>query len=188
MTENQRIKIDNLIDILPDCDKAIYHDIAKYAAELGYSPAKVNDKYKPVVFAKMIKGYGHRGICRISPPNPTSREVKTKFAMSFYAASEYQDIFHEAVRIACESRNNTWEASDYSTVYSHEHENNNCDKRKESCDKCRKCKNYYYSYPNGKIVGCDHINLIELPPINEEHVDEIKRLMKIQHECWTHHL
>jgi hypothetical protein len=144
MTTNQKIKIDVLIKILPDCDKSIYCDISKYVVELGYSPSKVKDCYEPVVFGKNIKNYGHRNICRISPPNIENDETVTKFAMSFYAASEYSDIFHESVRKACESRKNVSVVTDYSNIYRREHEVLKCNNRRETCDKCRKCKSYYY--------------------------------------------
>jgi len=189
MTESQKKKINELISILPETDKVIYGEIAKYAAELGYSPAKVKNMYDPVIFAKTIKKYGYRRLCRITPPNPSVEgEQKTTFVMSFYAASNYSEIFHEAVKNECESRKEIYEVSDFSEVYSRESEKVRCGKRRESCDECRKCKGYYYTYPSGKTIGCCHTYLIELPPINAEHVAEIKGLLKIQHECWTHHL
>ena len=156
MTEKIRARIDDLINLLPDGDKAIYRDLAMYAVGLGYSP-----------------------------------------------------IFHESVRRESESRKKIITVSEYSKIF--QRKKDNCRLRKESCDKCRKCKSYYYTCSCGKVIECDHIYLIELPPIGAEHIDEtrkrlrrffsdvsprncgavswhIKKMMKVQHECWTHHL
>ena len=187
MTDSQKQKIDALIDVLPENEREIYREIAEYATQLGYSPSKVKEKYEPVIFAKTIKGYGYRRLCRISPPNPASSdEPKTSFALSFYAMSDYSEIFHESVRKECESRKERIIAPVYSEVFYRK--NDNCRFRKDTCNECRKCKPYYYTYPCGKIIECDHVYLIGLPPIGTEHIDEIKALLKAQHECWTHHL
>jgi len=186
MTENQKTKIDKLIALLPDREKKMYRNIAEYAVELGYSPAKINETYKPVVFAKMIKNYGHRGICSITPPNPMDSEAKTKFSMSFYAASEYSEIFHESVRYESESRKNVITVPD--CLRNIPCKNEQCGFYKKSNGKCRKCKSYYYTYRDGKVIECDHKYLIELLPISPEHIDEIKILLKAQHECWMNHL
>ena len=165
--------MDALVKALPDCDKAMYLEIAEYATALGYSPTKAKTTSEPVVFAKTIKGFGNRRLCKISPPNPEmDHDPKTNFALSFYATTKYTEVFHEGVRVLCESRKSR-----------RTHEGND-----NGCGDCDKCTGYFYTYTNGKTTGCCHDRLIEIPHINLEHLDEIKRMMKVQHEFWTRHL
>jgi len=187
--ETQQAKVDALIAALPDDEQSIYREIAEYAVALGYSPAKTKDIHEPVIFAKNIKSYGYRRMCRISPPNALVGNVqKTAFALSFYAMSDYSEIFHESVRNACESRKKINVVPGYSEIFSCENKKSSCRFRKDSCDKCRKCKDYFYTYPCGKTISCDHIYLIDILPITMAYVGEIKSMMKRQHECWTYHL
>ena len=173
MTDIQRKKVTDLINILPDSDKAIFQEIAEYAIGLGYFPTKSKMPFEPVIFTKIIKKLGNCRLCKISPPNSeTNNAQKTGFALSFYATVDYSNVFHEGVRLLCESRKSR-----------RTHIGNN-----NGCNDCNKCTGYFYRYANGKMIGCCHDMLIEIPFINMEHIDEIKQMMKTQHEFWTKHL
>ena len=160
--------------MLPESDSTLYYDIAKYAAELGYAPTKIKTPFEPVYFAKTIKKFGNRRLCKIAPPNPeTKREQKTGFALSFYATKNYSETFHEGVRILCESRKSR----------------RTNDGSNKGCGGCKSgCEGYFYTYTDGKMIGCCHDKLVEIPFITSEHLDEIKRMMKTQHDYWTKHL
>ena len=153
MTENQKKKIDDLISALPECDKALYRELAEYAVELGYSPSKAKTPNGPVDFSKNINNC-FRKLCKISPPNPAKQQENTIFALSFYTVTEYSDIFHECVKRACESRKSRVGVN--------------------GCGSCKKCTGYTYTYPCGKKIMCCHDKLITLPVISGKYLVEIK--------------
>ena len=103
MTENQKQKIDNLINALPMYDRELFREIAEYAIELGYLPSKPKSSSEPVDFSKNVNNCV-RKLCKISPPNSAKQQDNTGFALSFYTVTDYSDIFHESVKKACESR------------------------------------------------------------------------------------
>ncbi|MCL2545584.1 MAG: hypothetical protein FWE06_00120 [Oscillospiraceae bacterium] len=167
MTEKSKARIDDLIALLPDNEKDLYRNIAEYATKLGYSPAKVKDKYEPVVFARKIKNNSYNRLCKISPPNPLTSNDKTTLALKFYATSDYSDIFHEGVKRECESRKTRVGIE-------------------SGCNgKCGGC--YTYIYPNGKKIACCHDKLIILPTISDSYLIEIKNMMKTQNDFLTKH-
>ena len=167
MTEKQKIKIDELIGILPDNEKDMYREIAEHAVELGYLPSKAKNLSDPVAFSKKANNC-FRKLCQISPPNPAKQQENTVFSLSFYTVTEYSEIFHEAVKKACESRKTKVGVNGCG----------NCIKR------YGQCTGYTYIYPCGKKIMCCHDKLITLPTINAEYLDEIKNMMKTHHERW----
>ena len=173
MTDSQKQKIDMLISVLPKHEQEMYREIAEYAVELGYSPSKIKTPLEPVIFAKTIRSFGNRRLCKIAPPNhEISNELSTGVFLSFYATTDYSEVFNEGVRMLCESRKSrkTHGGSD------------------KGCGDCNKCTGYFYTYSDGKTTGCCHDKLVEILYIKEEHVVEIKAMMKAQHECWTYNL
>ena len=87
MTENQKQKIDNLINALPKHDRELYREISEYAVELGYSPSKAKSPNEPVDFSRNVNNCV-RKLCKISPPNPAKQQGNTGFALSFYTVTE----------------------------------------------------------------------------------------------------
>jgi hypothetical protein len=46
----------------------------------------------------------------------------------------------------------------------------------------------FHNYSDVKTISFCHTKIIEIPSINAEHLNEIKNMMKTQHEFWTKHL
>ena len=160
MTSNQRKKIDDFVITLPENERAIYRDIAGCAVELGYTPS--NEKNTHGIFIALVftKSKIGKRLIKIHPPGIYSNE--TEFKMQFYAATEYSDFIHEKL---CQD----------------------VDAGRAPCERqCEKCVGKYICvYPDGRNgLRCAIHSLVKLSPLEEDHTNEIKKLMKIQDEFW----
>ena len=172
MTEKQKNTIDNLIKLLPADDRKIFREIAEYAVELGFTPSQIKYTHvlsDAVVFTKTKAGKSRR-LCKIFPSSVgKNKELyntgKPMLSLSFSVTKKYSNIFHEAIRQEHETLKNGF----------------------KGCKECNiKCANpYVYRYQNGKtVLCCGSDKLMELPPINEAYLNEIKEMMKKQSDYW----
>jgi len=104
MTENQKRKIDILIDTLPEDEQRIYREIAEYAVKLGYTPSQVKNVSGLTGAVAFTKSKTGKRLCKISPPsqNPAKGKAlyqmqKTILALSFYATPVYSELFRYGI-------------------------------------------------------------------------------------------
>ena len=90
MTDKQKILIDELINDLPDIDKAVYKEIAENALNLGL---KVTKTQRALSYTLNFSTK-NQTIMRIGIDN----DRQTEFKLKFYANKEYPQKFHDAVK------------------------------------------------------------------------------------------
>lgn len=169
MTEKQKIIVDQLIQALPETDREAYRNIVEYAVSLGYTPKKLHADSTYVSFFKNKVG---RTIMKVSAHHNECLKVDDVpgLYLNFYANEKYSDIFQQGVKKVIEHF-----GGKYTGCY--------------GCGKCDGTYGYTYTYPDAdrrEIFKCG-FELVELPPIDASHVDEIKRLLKIQDEFFVEH-
>jgi len=171
MTAMQKKKIDALIDALPEEEREIYREIAEHAVVWGYTPSPIRNVHGltgAVAFSKSKVG---KRLCKISPPSDNLgngkalyREGKTILALAFYATPVYSVLFRNAIE------------QELATV----------PMGNRGCSACKKCNGgYTYASLDNKTLGCCQWKLIELPPISQAHISEIKAMMKTQDDFWV---
>jgi len=161
MTINQKKKIEDFLTALPKRERCIYRDIAEYAIELGYTPSQEKNAHGAVIALVFTKSKVSKRLIKIHPPDVYSDE--TEFKIQFYAATHYSDFIHERVRREFEESGST-----------------SCE---SNCSHC--LGKYTYIYPDGReVYHCYMRSLLKLSPVGTEHINEIKKLMKIQVEFW----
>ena len=172
-TEKHQSLIKDCISKMNGDDQQTYRPIAEYALELGYTPKllkKENDTSGELAFSKSKVS---RTLLRIRPmylKPPKNYQIhqagKAQLRLCFFATPAYSEPFRFGVK-------NVIEAFDFKYT---------------GCYGCGRCngdlQGYTYIYPDGKKVFRCGGQLIELPPIGEEHVGEIKAMMKVQDEFW----
>ena len=172
MTQTEKLQtlIDACIAKMNEADKAVYRPIAEYAAQLGYTPKPIKKAGGNVDELAFLKNKVKRTLMRIHPCIDKAygqvREVgKAQLRLVFFATSEYSEPFRFGIK-------NVIEAFDgnYTGYY--------------VCGRCNDDERYIYIYPDGKKVFRCGCQLIELPPMDEEYVDEIKAMMKAQDDFW----
>ena len=167
MTKKQLGKIEELRIALNEDDcKDLYCEIAKYAVELGYLPSKTFNAHGVLIAFAFTKSNTGKKLLRINVPHPAEYNSGKGSVKMAYFAAEYSDFFHEKVRKNYESGNAA------------------C---KRNCENC--AGKYKYVYSDGKeIYRCAIHSLMDLSPFGVEHLDEIKRMMKMQDEYWVNSL
>jgi len=175
MTDNQKEKINGLLDSLQIDDRETYRLIIEHAVKLGYAPSQVKNVHGltgVVVFSKSRVGKVRR-LCKISPSSEGKNKKlyntgKPLLSLSFSATKNYSDMFHEAVRQEYETLKGGF----------------------KGCKGCNSCASpYVYRYPDGKtVLCCGGDKLMELPQIGMENLDEIKDMMKSQDDFFEYNI
>ena len=165
MTENQKKKIEELRTALHEDEcKELYCEIAEYAVKLGYLPSKTINAHGVLIAFAFTKSKVGKKLLRINVPHPADwNSGKGSVTMAYFAA-EYSDFFREKVRQSIETGTAVCE-------------------RDELCENC--AGRYVYAYPDGKTTGrCAIHTLMELSPFGAEHLEEIKKMMRMQDVFW----
>lgn len=148
--------LNDFFSSLNDDDKKIYSEIANFAYELGYKAKRAKTKDINYVFTNSRT---KKHLLKFS-----FKDDKPKLKMKFYATEDYSTIFQDSVRNAIEEFNFKY----------------------TGCYKCGKCigtlLGYSYEYPDGKRYFRCGSELIELASVDENIVQEILSLLKLQHE------
>lgn len=141
---------------LNDDDKEIYSEIADFAYELGYKPKRARTKDINYVFTN--------NKTKIHLLKFSYTDGQPKLKLKYFATDNYSGFFHEAIK-------NTIEEFNFKYT---------------GCYKCGRCKDkplgYIYEYPDGKKYFRCGRELICLPPLTQNEVPEILKLLKTQHE------
>lgn len=149
---------ETFLSMLSADERLIYEPIIAHLLELGYRPQKQSVRgyvvsFKHTLHDRQIAKIGIRG-----------KKPAVFFALRFSACAGYSQRFVDVVR-------DIVLASDQYVV---------------RCDTCRLCKGdrhmYTYELPNGEIASRCGAYAYEIPGVTLEDVDEIKRLIKEQHE------
>ena len=147
--------MDEFYSKITEEQKILFMEIENYLFDLGYKPSRAKTKDTNFVFK-----------------NPKTKEHIAKFSiennkpilkLKFYSSSNYSKLFEEALRVVIE---------EYQYKYT-------------GCYKCGKCKEflegYTYLYSDGrKYFRCGK-ELIPLPFIRTEDLEEIKLLINTHH-------
>ncbi|MEG0775347.1 hypothetical protein [Clostridium sp.] len=150
--------LNDFLNSLNDVDKKIYSEIAIFTYELGYKAKRAKTKDINYVFTSS-KTKKH--LLKFS-----YKDNKPQLKMKFYASQDYSRIFHDSVKNVIE---------EYDFKYT-------------GCYNCGKCNEspigYIHEYPDGKRYFRCGNELIDILAITKEHVPEILRLIKTQHEYY----
>jgi len=174
--EKQLARIDEYLSssAMDDAEKIMFGGIAKYAAELGYSPRYQKNAHGQIVYLSFIKSGVGRTLMkyRIWGPHDNiafhekENEGKVQLILSFFATPEYSEVFRQGIKRVIEEF-----GGKYTGCY--------------GCGKCKgKINGYTYIYPDGKTVFRCGGELIELPYLNEEYTEEIKKMIAAQDDFW----
>lgn len=172
-TEKYQLLVDECVAKMNEDDRAIYLPILEYALELGFTPKlikKANDEDGELAFSK---SKFNRTILRILPENkkefanyPLKKAGKAQLRLVYFATDSYSEPFLLGIKTVIEEFNGK-----YTGCY--------------GCGRCgEKLQGYTYQYPDGKKVFRCGRELIELPPLTMQQVDEVKAMMKMQNEFW----
>lgn len=148
--------LDEFYLVTDSSDKDLFIEIEKHLASLGYKPSRAKTKDINIVF-KNRDTKEHLA-------KYTIEKGKAVLKLKFYSSKSYSALFNEAIRITIE---------EYEFRYT-------------GCYGCGKCKEslegYQYEYSDGrKYFRCGK-ELIALPDVKLENLDEIIQLITTQHE------
>ena len=165
--EKTRQLLESFIAELPESYREIYNEIAEYSISLGYTPKIVKTNNLALNFSKSkIK----RTILKLELHGNSNKKNPPGLRLKFYANKYYSDIFIQGIKSDMEK----------------------FDGKYNGCFSCGKCENelegYTYIYENGKKVFLCGKGLISIPNFNQEHIDEIKMLMKKQDDYFIKNL
>ena len=169
--EKSQVLIDDCISKMNDDDKLVYRPIAEYAVDLGYTPKPIKTAGGNADELAFSKSKVSRTILRIRPRSDKTyakyetQAGKAQMRLIFFATPVYSEIFRRGIK-------STIEAFDFKYTGCY------------GCGRCKGDEGYIYIYPDGKTFfrcGCE---LIALPPIGVEHIEEIKTMMKTQDDFW----
>lgn len=155
-TEKQKHLINNFYETLNNVnEKLVFTEIINYLLELGYSPIKCKT-------SDYCLDFYHSKL-----KQKIAKLRKNEIKLKFYASNEYSQRFSNAIKNVIEEYNG----------------------RYTGCYGCGKCKGnlrgYTYMYPDGrKIFRCGS-ELIAIPDITQDDLDETKQLLNVQHEFFV---
>lgn len=166
MNEKINKMINKCLNEFPADSKNMFRELSEYAVSLGYTPKWVKIR----VEGKAINGNSltftkskvNRTLMKIKPSgNPHSPNMPC-LVLTFFASADYSELFRQGIQRVIEE----------------------FDGRYTGCYGCGKCKDklqgYTYIYSDGRNVFRCGGELIELPPISENDISEVKKLMKTQ--------
>lgn len=139
-------------------EKSVYKPIMEYLTELNYTPIKKRTKGFILSFTNLEH---NRVMARFGIREGS---LNSFFGLRFSACNTYSDKFANVIRERIESKNN----------------------RLAKCDSCKYCKGnkfvYVYKFPNGETKAACGAFMLDIPNVKMEDIDEIKKLIKEQHE------
>jgi hypothetical protein len=150
--------METFLSMLSAGERLIYEPIMSCLSELGYKPQKQSTQgyvisYKHPLHNKQIAKIGIRG-----------KKPAAFFALRFSACSGYSQKFSNAVHEAILTG----------------------ERYIPMCDTCKICKGgkhvYTYELPSGETASRCGAYAYEIPNVSMDDVDEIKRLLREQHE------
>ena len=164
MKEKSKLMIDEFLQTIPAEYHEVFSELAEYADNLGYTPKKNKTKHLSIDFSKnKIK----RTIMKIETHDNGTKSNPPGLRLKFYANDNYSNLFQDGIKRVIEA----------------------FDGRYTGCYGCGFCKDgtegYTYIYPDGKKVFRCGRELIAVYGFNEKHLDEMKRLMKVQDDFWV---
>lgn len=166
---NEKIKtlLDDFLAEIPEKDRKSFYEIAEYAISLGYIPKKTKTRVFNLDFSN---GKLKKTILKLEAPDPKYEGSISGIRLKFYANKDYSDIFKQSIKRVIEEY----------------------DGRYTGCYGCGKCKGalegYIYTYPDGKSIFRCGGELIPINDWNNNHIAEVKLLMKVQDQFWDNHV
>lgn len=157
MTEKQQNALNTILSALPEDCRESYQEIANYAISLGYMPVLKGSRKD---YADFINSKLKRTILKINT-NPDCRCI----AIKFYALSEYNGIFQDAI----DERLAYWNKLGYEA-------------KCFGCGKCDGTHGYKCITQSGKKAFLCGFGIVPIPTFNAENIEEIKEAIKIQDE------
>ena len=143
-------------------NKAVYEVIIQYLLELGYTPVKKRTKGFILSF---INPLHNRVIARFG----VREDGESFFGLRFSSVENYSEKFNDVVRRRVLSKNN----------------------RIAKCSECNYCKGsrfvYTYIFEDGTTSAACGAFVLDIPDVSHNDIDEIKSLIKQQHEYFTTH-
>ncbi|MGO3604451.1 MAG: hypothetical protein ACTIOK_13615 [Enterococcus malodoratus] len=164
-TKKQKELVASFLVMLGDDDQSLYREIILYLSELGYNSKKERSQlsFKHALHNKQIVKMGVRG----------KKEPAPFFALRFSACKGYSQRFAEVVR---------------SSIIKFPSRGSKC--MSGDCDYCAGEPDthiYTYAFSDGeKKTHCGAYSL-EIPSIAAEDLEEIKKLIKEEHEYLLKH-
>lgn len=159
-TKKQKELIDSFLLTLTEEDKSVYRDIVLYLSELGYNPKKERShiSFKHSLHNKQIAKISIR----------KKKEVSPFFALRYSACNNYSEKFAEIVR---------------ANIDKYPSKTPGC--IENTCDYCAgkpETHIYSYIYPDGEKKAHCGASSLEIPNICADDSNEIKQLIKEEHE------
>lgn len=153
LTDKQKQLVNHFYELLNETkEKLIFYEIINLLLELGYTPIKCKTKDFCLDF------YNSKYKQKIA------KLRKNEIKLKFYACEEYSVKFSKTIKNVIEEFNGK-----YTGCY--------------GCGKCKgSLRGYTYIYPDGRNVFRCGSELIAIPDITEEDLDEIKQLINVQHK------
>ncbi|MDV4152377.1 hypothetical protein R0131_16240 [Clostridium sp. AL.422] len=153
ITDKQKQLVNDFYETLNETnEKLIFNEIIDFLLELGYKPIKCKT-------SDFCLDFYHSKL-----KQKIVKIRRNELKLKFYACEEYSMKFSNAIKSVIEEFNGK-----YTGCY--------------GCGKCKgSLRGYTYIYPNGRKVFRCGSELIAIPDIIQEDLDEIKQLINVQHE------
>ena len=151
------IFINEFYEMISKEERAVFQPIIETLVELGYTPMKKRTKGFILSFSNLTH---NRVLARFGV---RENEEKAFFGLRFSSCTSYSDKFANVIRDRILSKNN----------------------RLAKCEKCRYCKGdkFVYTYVfDGECKAACGAFVLEVPNVTLSDVDEIKQLIKEQHD------
>lgn len=159
ISEKSKQVLETFLVNLPESSREMFREIAEFAIDLGYLPKKTKSKDYVIDF---IKNKVKRTVLKLEVHDNGIKTNGPGIRMKFYATAEYSDIFRNGVKRVIEEF-----GGKYTGCY--------------GCGKCKyELEGYTYVYDDGKKVFRCGNELIAITGIGEQHIPEIKELLKTQ--------
>lgn|GEM_PF-457379 len=164
-TKRQKELIESFLVTLETENQSLYREIAVYLSELGYNPKKERSyiSFKHASHNKQIVKIGLRG----------KKEPTPFFALRFSGYTEYSQRFADVVK---------------DNISKYPSRAPGC--ITQSCDYCAGEPDthiYTYVFPDGETAVHCGAYALEVPDITDKDLDEIKKLIKEEHEYLVTH-
>jgi len=166
MKEKSKLLIDEFLEAIPAQYHAIFSELAEYADALGYTPKR--NKTKQLSF-DFVKSKVKKTVMKMEVHDNSIESRPPGLRFKFYASDDYSNIFKDGIKRVIEE----FEGK-YTGCY--------------GCGQCNGSEGYTYVYPDGKRIFRCGTELIAVYNWNEGHLDEMKRLLKVQDDFWMNRI